>query len=76
MKRIILLDRNIIQRKLLPPRDGPFTVVEKKNNGLLKIRKGATYQTVSIRRLNPYLTEVGEASAVTSYTATYFNNLI
>ena len=51
----VLLNRNLLQRKLLPPRDGPFRVTKIYGNGTLKINKGITSQIVSIRRLHPYL---------------------
>ena len=50
----VLLDRGVLQRKLLPKRDGPYDVVRVYSNGTLKIRKGFVTQRVSVRRCVPY----------------------
>ena len=50
----VLLSRGVLQRKLLPLRDGPYTVTKVNNNGTLTKNKGVIEQTVSIRRLTPY----------------------
>jgi hypothetical protein len=50
----VLLDRNLLQRKLLPKRDGPFTIQQIYTNGVVKISKGVTTEKVSIRRIVPY----------------------
>jgi hypothetical protein len=50
----VLLDRNILQRKLSPPRDGPYEIETVYSNGVVKIKKGITSQKVSIRRITPY----------------------
>jgi len=53
---LVSKDRNQLQPKLHRPRDGPYTVEKVYTNGTLKIRKGITFEKVSIRRLNPYQT--------------------
>ena len=53
---LVSKDRNQLQPKLHRPRDGPYTVEKVYSNGTLKIRKGITFEKVSIRRLNPYNT--------------------
>ena len=51
----VLVENDTIQRKLMPKRDGPFSVVRVYSNGTIKIRKGFYTQRVSIRRCVPYL---------------------
>jgi pyruvate kinase len=53
----VLLDRGILQRKLIPKRDGPYQVVRVYSNGTLKIRKGIYVQRVAIRRCVSYVIE-------------------
>jgi hypothetical protein len=61
----VLLDRDILQRKLIPKRDGPYQVVQVYSNGTLKIRKGIYVQRMSIRRCVPYVIEpIEEANVV------------
>jgi hypothetical protein len=60
----VLLDRGILQRKLIPKRDGPYQVVRVYSNGTLKIRKGIYVQRVSIRRCVPYVIEPLEEANV------------
>jgi hypothetical protein len=50
----VLVNRDIIQRKLLPKRDGPYEVVRIYDNGTIKLRKGIVVQRINIRRLQPY----------------------
>jgi hypothetical protein len=51
---LILMGRRILQRKIVPKRDGPYQVIRVYSNGTLKIRKGIYKQRVSIRRCTPY----------------------
>ena len=52
----VLLERGeSVQRKLIPKRTGPYSIVRIYDNGTLKIRKGNYVQRVSIRRCVPYL---------------------
>ena len=51
---LVLVNRDILQRKYLPKRDGPFTIKNIYSNGLVKVQKGAVAQKLSIRRLVPY----------------------
>lgn len=51
---LVLINRDILQRKFLPKRDGPFTIKKVYSNGLCKVQKGAVAQKLSIRRLVPY----------------------
>ena len=60
----VLLDRGILQRKLIPKREGPYQVVRVYSNGTLKIRKGIYVQRVSIRRCVPYVIEPLEEANV------------
>jgi hypothetical protein len=50
----VLINRDVIQRKLLPKRDGPYEVVRIYDNGTIKLRKGIVVQRINIRRLQPY----------------------
>ena len=50
----VLLERNLLQQKLYPKRDGPYDVVRVYPNGTLKLHKGIVTQNVSIRRCVPY----------------------
>ena len=50
----VLINRDVIQRKLLPKRDGPYEVVRIYDNGTIKLRKGIFVQRVNVRRLVPY----------------------
>ena len=49
----VYLNRDVLQRKLLPKRDGPFKILKVNTNGTVKICKGITSQTVSIIRILP-----------------------
>jgi hypothetical protein len=60
----VLLDRGILQRKLIPKREGPYQVVRVYSNGTLKIRNGIYVQRVSIRRCVPYVIEPLEEANV------------
>ena len=50
----VLINRDMLQRKHLPKRDGPFTIVNVYSNGLVKVQKGIVQQKLSMRRLIPY----------------------
>jgi hypothetical protein len=50
----VMINRDEIQRKLLPKRDGPYEVVRVYDNGTIKLRKGIIVQRINIRRLVPY----------------------
>ena len=51
---LVLVNRDTLQPKLLPKRDGPFTIKKVYSNGLPKVQKGTVAQKLSIRRLVPY----------------------
>jgi hypothetical protein len=59
---LILLDRGILQRKLIPKRDGPYQVNRVYSNGTLKILKGIYVQRVSIRQCTPYFNSSDEGN--------------
>jgi len=50
----VLLSRNILQSKLLPPHCRPFTITKIYSNGTIKINKGIVPQTVSMHYIFPY----------------------
>ena len=50
----VLLDHNVLQCKLLPKHDGPFTIQCIYLNGIIKLSKGITTQKVSIPHITPY----------------------
>ena len=43
-----------IIRKMHPPRDGPFKVMQVHVNGTLTIQRGSVTDRVNIRNLSPY----------------------
>ena len=50
----VLINRDILQRKFLPKRDGPYTITKVYSNGLVQVQKGIVLQKLSMRRLIPY----------------------
>jgi hypothetical protein len=62
VKDLILLDREILQRKLIPKRDAPYQIIRVYSNGTLKIRKGIYVQRVLIRQCTPYFNSSDEGS--------------
>ena len=50
----MLLEKGILQRKLNAPREGPYEIQGVYTNGVVKLKKGAVAQKVSIRRIVPY----------------------
>ena len=50
----VLVNWDILQRKYLPKRDGPFTITKVYSNGLVKVQKGIVAQKISMRCLIPY----------------------
>jgi hypothetical protein len=53
---LVTKDRPPIQPKLHKKRDGPYNVLRQNDNGTLRIQRGATDETVSLRRVHPYNT--------------------
>jgi pyruvate kinase len=51
----VLLDRDILHRKLSPKQDGRYQIVQVYSNGTLRIRKGINVQRVSLLRCVPYV---------------------
>ena len=50
----VLLNRDVIQRKLLPKRDGPYRIQKVYSNSLVKLQLDNVTQKVSVRRVVPY----------------------
>ena len=51
----VMLERNTLQRKMNPLRDGPFTITKVYTNGTVRIQRGIVSERVNIRRISPYL---------------------
>jgi hypothetical protein len=50
----ILLRKPGLQRKLLAPKEGPFTILPVATNGTIKTQRGIVQDRVNIRRIEPF----------------------
>jgi transposase InsO family protein len=49
----IILRKQGLQRKLLAPKEGPYTILHVGTNGTVKIQRGIVHERVNIRRIEP-----------------------
>jgi hypothetical protein len=50
----ILLRTTDLRRKLLAPKEGPYTMLEVGINGTVKIQRGIVHERVNIHRTEPF----------------------
>jgi len=55
---LLLRGRSDVNRKLDQPTEGPYGVVRVNKNGTIRIRRGGYQETLSIRRIRPYVREI------------------
>ena len=50
----VLINEDGIARKLHPPTEGPYTILQVYTNGTVKIQRGLVRERINIWRLTPY----------------------
>ena len=57
--KILIVSKNtVVTRKLLTRTEGPFEITKVFPNGTVRIKRGAYYEIINIRRIKPYNSRV------------------